>query len=97
MTNESTNLTKRLFPRRISRIKLCFTHCRGWQAFHAKFWAFILENNAFLHPAAEQLHHHPWNGFAFWDLKFSPFYVIVGVAIAIFIEKAWLLEAESRH
>ncbi|MFC1784680.1 acyltransferase family protein [Candidatus Neomarinimicrobiota bacterium] len=29
----------------------------------------------------EQLHHHPWNGFRFWDLIQPFFMVIVGVAI----------------
>ncbi len=41
------------------------------------------------HAAAQQFHHHPWNGLRFWDLIQPYFMFIVGVAMVYSIHRRW--------
>lgn len=43
-----------------------------------------------IYSIGEQLHHHPWNGFRFWDLIQPFFMFIVGVAIPFSVSKRTL-------
>lgn len=86
MTIESTNLSKRLFSLDVFRGLTMFLLIAEAAGFHGSFGDYT-ENNTVLHPLAEQLHHHPWNGLRFWDLIQPFFMFIVGVAMPFSLRK----------
>jgi len=99
MTIESTNLSKRLFSLDVFRGLTMFLLIAEAAGFHGSFGDFT-ENNAFFHPLAEQLHHHPWNGLRFWDLIQPFFMFIVGVAMPFSLRKRLATgdkKAATRH
>lgn len=44
-------------------------------------------DNTWVAPLVEQFHHHPWNGLRFWDLIQPFFMFIVGVSLALSVQK----------
>jgi predicted acyltransferase len=50
-------------------------------------WLEASEAGTFMHSAATQFHHHPWNGLRFWDLVQPYFMFIVGVAMWFSVTK----------
>ena len=86
MTNLTNNLNKRLFSLDVFRGLTMFLLIAEAAGFHGSFGEYT-ENNLYLHPLAEQLHHHPWNGLRFWDLIQPFFMFIVGVAMPFSLRK----------
>lgn len=66
-------------------------------------WTILFESminpnlqGSFLYFIGQQLHHHPWHGFRFWDLIQPFFMFIVGVAIPFSVSKR-MLHGDSYH
>lgn len=72
--------SKRLFSLDVFRGLTMFLLIGEAAGFHENFSEFA-HGNQFLSAIGDQLHHHPWHGFRFWDLIQPYFMFIVGVAM----------------
>ncbi len=78
--------SKRLFSLDVFRGMTMFMLIAEAAGFHHSFYE-LVKDTPFLSGIGEQLHHHPWHGFRFWDLIQPFFMFIVGVAMPFSIQK----------
>lgn len=86
MTEISPSASQRLFSLDVFRGLTMFLLIAEAAGFH-HYFSELVKDNDILSVLGNQLHHHPWHGFRFWDLIQPFFMFIVGVAMPFSFRK----------